>query len=181
MRDSKGQCSGKGPFLARSSRCAFPKGGLRRFSDAWRAYLANASSFWMHGGDMLPRTGDFPVRGHFWDAWSEKLATDCRPGTHRARILPLLDSEERTTAKYCHGRPPSAQTCALRARPCAARGLWGLPRALARHRGAGRGAMLLVAPTQRCRGVCGARHPPIVPAPQCRTLPLMRGVGRCDA
>ena len=45
-------------------------------SDAWRANLAT-------------KPPPFPVRGHFRDAWSEKLATDCRPGTHRARILPL--------------------------------------------------------------------------------------------
>ena len=67
MHDPRGQCGEKGPSLARSARYAFPKGGLRRFSDAWRAYLANASSFWMHGGDMLPGRGAFPVRGPFGD------------------------------------------------------------------------------------------------------------------
>ena len=66
--DSRDPCSEKGPFLARSSRYAFPKGDLRGFSDAWRAYLAKASSFWMHGGNMLPGRGAFPVRGRFWDA-----------------------------------------------------------------------------------------------------------------
>ena len=51
---------------------------------------------------MLPRTGDFPVRSHFWDAWSAKLATDCRPGTHRGGILPRQDPRERIAREYCH-------------------------------------------------------------------------------
>ena len=68
VRDSRGQCSEKGPFLARSSRGVFLKGDLRGFSDTRRAYLAKASSFWMHGGDMLPGKGAFPVRGPFRDA-----------------------------------------------------------------------------------------------------------------
>ena len=53
---------------------------------------------------MLPRTGDFPVRSHFWDAWSAKLATDCRPGTHFASILPSASARERTVVKSCHGK-----------------------------------------------------------------------------
>ena len=53
---------------------------------------------------MLPRTGDFPVRTHFWDAWSAKLATDCRPGTHFASILPSASARERTVVKSCHGK-----------------------------------------------------------------------------
>ena len=89
VHDSRGPCSEKCPFLARSSRGVFPNGCLQGFSDAWRAYPAKASSFRMHGARILPRTGDFPVRGHFRDAWSAKPATDCRPGTHRASILPL--------------------------------------------------------------------------------------------
>ena len=76
MRDSRGPCSEKCPFLARSSRGVSSDGDLRGISDAWRAYPAKASSFWIHGGDMLPRTGDFPARGRFRDAWSAKLATD---------------------------------------------------------------------------------------------------------
>ena len=106
MHDSRGQCSEKGPSLARSSRGAFPKGDLQGFSDAWRAYPAKASSFRMHGAHILPRTGDFPVRGHFWDAWSEKIATARRPGTHRARILPPPVARERISRRSCHGRMP---------------------------------------------------------------------------
>ena len=76
VRDSRGLCSEKCPFLAGSSRGVFPNGCLQGFSDAWRAYLAKASSFRTHGARILPRTGDFPVRGRFRDAWSAKLATD---------------------------------------------------------------------------------------------------------
>ena len=100
MYDSRGQCSEKGASLARSSRCAFPKGSLQGFSDTWSAYLAKASSFWMHGGDMLPGRRPFPVRGPFRDAWSEKIATARRPRTHRTKILPRTATRERTTAKY---------------------------------------------------------------------------------
>ena len=102
VHDSRGLCSEKSPFLARSSRGVSSNGGLRGFSDAWRAYLAKASSFRMHGARILPRTGDFPVRGRFRDAWSEKIATDCRPGTHRGEILPRQDPWERIARVYCH-------------------------------------------------------------------------------
>ncbi len=74
VHDSRGPCSEKGPFLARSSRGVSSDGDLRGFSDTWRAHLAKASSFWMHGARILPRIGDSPVRGHFRDAWSAKLA-----------------------------------------------------------------------------------------------------------
>ena len=91
VHDSRRPCSERGPFLARSSRGVSSNGGLRGISDAWRAYPAKASSFRMHGVRILPGRGDFPVRGRFWDAWSAKLATDCRPGTHRGGILPRQD------------------------------------------------------------------------------------------
>ena len=102
VHDSRGLCSESGPFMARSSRGVFPNGCLRGFSDAWRAYPAKASSFRMHGARILSRTGDFPVRGHFRDAWSAKLATDCRPGTHFASIFPSASARERTVVKSCH-------------------------------------------------------------------------------
>ena len=89
VHDSRGPCSEKCPFLAGYSRGVSSNGGLRGISDAWRADPAKASSFRMHGARILPRTGDFSVRGRFRDAWSAKLATDCRPGTHRGGILPL--------------------------------------------------------------------------------------------
>ena len=106
VRDSRGPCSEKGSFLARSSRRAFPKGDLWGFSDAWRAYPAKTSSFRMHGARILPRTGDFPVRGPFWDTWSEIIATDCRPGTYRDEILPRQSARERIAREPCHRRTP---------------------------------------------------------------------------
>ncbi len=115
VHDSRGLCSEKSPFLARSSRGVSSNGGLRGFSDTWRAYLAKASSFRMHGARILPRTGDFPVRGHFRDAWSEKIATDCRPGTHRGGILPRQGTRERTARVYCHCQPGQER---IRAQSC---------------------------------------------------------------
>ena len=102
MHDSRGPCSEKGPFMARSSRGVSSNGGLRGFSDTWRAYLAKASSFRMHGVRILPGRGDFPIRGHFRDAWSEKIATDCRPGTHQGAILPSPGARERISRAFCH-------------------------------------------------------------------------------
>ena len=84
----RGLCSEKCPFLARYSRGVSSDGGLRGISDAWRAYLAKASSFRMHGVRILPGRGDFPVRGPFWDTWSEKL--------------PRIAARERTAAESCH-------------------------------------------------------------------------------
>ena len=119
VHDSRGPCSEKCPFLARSSRGVFPNGCLQGFSDAWRAYPAKASSFRMHGARILPRTGDFPVRDRFRDAWSAKLAMDRRPRTHRGGILPRQDPWERTAREYCHCQSGQerirAQSCHRRA------------------------------------------------------------------
>lgn len=106
MHDSRGPCSEKGPFPTRTARYAFPKGGLRGFSDTWRAYLAKAGPFRIHGARILPGRGDFPVRGPLWDTWSEKIATDCRPGTHRGEILPRQSARERIAREPCHRRTP---------------------------------------------------------------------------
>ncbi len=81
--------------------------------------LPKPARFRMHGVRILPGRGDFPVRGPFWDAWSEKIATDCRPGTHRGGILPRQDPRERTAQVYCHCRSGQerirAQSCHRRA------------------------------------------------------------------
>ena len=106
MHDSRGPCSEKCPFLARSSRGVSSNGDLRGFSDTWRAHLAKASLFRMHGVRILPGRGTFPVRGPFWDTWSEKIATDCRPGTHRGEILPRQSARERIAREPCHRRTP---------------------------------------------------------------------------
>ena len=60
--------------------------------DAWRANLATKPPFL--------------VRGPFWDTWSEKIATDCRPGTHQGAILPRQSARERTAREPCHRRTP---------------------------------------------------------------------------
>lgn len=139
VHDSRGLSSERGPFLARSSRGAFPKGDLRGFSDTRRAYLAKASSFWMHGAHILPRTGDFPVRGPFEDAWSEKIATDCRPGMHRVDILPRQGARECAASTYRHDQAPGTHFASILPSPncreriagtrCHDAGLW------AAHRG----------------------------------------------
>ena len=79
VRDSRGPCSEKGPFLARSSRGVFPKGDLQGISDTWRAYPAKASPF--------------------SDAWRANLAANWR----FSRPRPLSGCMERKT---CHGLPP---------------------------------------------------------------------------
>ena len=79
VRDSRGPCSEKGPFLARSPRGVFPNGCLRGISDAWRADLAKASPF--------------------SDAWRANLAANWR----FSRPRPLSGCMERKT---CHGLPP---------------------------------------------------------------------------
>ena len=103
VRDSRGPCSEKSPFLARSSRRAFPKGGLRGFSDAWRAYLAKASPFSDAWRANLAANWRFsrprPLSGCMerktcrgltpGNAPRRNLATARHSRTHRARILPL--------------------------------------------------------------------------------------------
>ena len=101
VHDSRGLRSEKGPFLARYSRGVSSNGDLQGFSDAWRAYLAKASSFRMRGGDILPRRGPFPVRGLFWDTPGQNIAIVRHPGTHNVNTSP----------------PPGAWECISRA-PC---------------------------------------------------------------
>ena len=96
VRDSRGPCSEKGPFLARSSRGVSSDGDLRGFSDAWRAHLAKASSFWMHGARILPRSPPLSRPRPLLDTWSEKIATDCRLGTHFTGILPSVSARNAT-------------------------------------------------------------------------------------
>ena len=84
--------------------------------------LPEPARFRMHGARILPRTGDFPVRGRFRDAWSEKIATDCRPGTHRGGILPRQGTRERTVRVYCHCQPGQER---IRAQSCRRRTLGG--------------------------------------------------------
>ena len=95
VHDSRGPCSEKRPFLARSSRGAFPKGGLRGFSDAWRANLA-ANWRFSRPRPLLGCTERKTCHGLMpGNAPRRNLATDRRLGTHRARILPLPVARER--------------------------------------------------------------------------------------
>ena len=89
VHDSRGPCSEKRLFLARSSRGVSSDGDLRGISDAWRADLARASPF--------------------SDAWCANLATNWRfsPseatfGMHEAKKLPRIDARERIASISCH-------------------------------------------------------------------------------
>ena len=158
VRDSRGPCSEKGPFLARSSRGVSSNGGLRGISDAWRAYLAKASPFsdawranlaanWRFSRPKPPRRcmrrkncHGLPPGNAPW----RNLATDRRSGTHRARILPLpvrprahqgaipppSDAGERISRAFCHRRAPgNASRHNLATTGCPRR----MPRAPMRH------------------------------------------------
>ena len=89
MRDSRGPCSEKCPFLAGSSRGVSSNGDLRDISDAWRANLATNWRFSRPrplSGCMERKTcHGLPPE----NAPRRNLATARPPGTHRARILPL--------------------------------------------------------------------------------------------
>ena len=134
VHDSRGPCSEKRPFLARSSRGVSSNGDLRGISDAWRAYLAKASPFsdawranlaanWRFSrprplsGCMARKTCHGLPPG---DAPRRNLATARPPRTHRARILPLpvrprahqgailppSDAGKRISRAFCHRRAP---------------------------------------------------------------------------
>ena len=92
VHDSRGPCSEKGPFLARSSRGVSSDGDLRGFSDTWRAHLAKASSFWMHGARILPRSPPFSSEAPF--------------GIHGVKKLPRIAARERIRAQSCHRQAP---------------------------------------------------------------------------
>ena len=134
MRDSRGPCSEKRPFLARSSRGVSSDGDLRGISDAWRAYPARASPFSDAWRANLAANWRFsrprPLSGCMerktchglppGDAPRRNLATARPPRTHRARILPLpvrprahqgailppSDAGKRISRAFCHRRAP---------------------------------------------------------------------------
>ena len=54
MHDLRGLCSEKGPSLARCSPGVSSSGVLQGILNTRGAYLAKTSSFWIHGGDILP-------------------------------------------------------------------------------------------------------------------------------
>ena len=114
----KGQASEDGKICA---PCVIRGARAAKRAPSWQDIravyppTAVCGAFRMHGARILPRTGDFPVRGHFRDAWSAKFATDCRPGTHRGEILPRQGPRERTARVYCHCQPGQER---IRAQSC---------------------------------------------------------------
>ena len=101
--------------------------------------LPEPARFRMHGARILPRTGGFPARGRFRDAWGEKIATDCRPGTHRGGILPRQDPRERIAREYCHCQSGQerirAQSCHRRTLGNASREHFAIVERLGTHQG----------------------------------------------
>ena len=92
VRDSRGPCSEKGPFLARSSRGVFPNSCLQGFSDAWRANLA---ANWRFSRPKPPRRCMRRKNCHGLppgNAFREHFAIVERPGTHQGIILPRPDA-----------------------------------------------------------------------------------------
>ena len=88
VRDSRGPCSEKGPFLARSPRGVFPNGCLRGISDAWRANLVTNWRFSRPKpllGCMERKTCHGLPPGN---AFREHFAIVERLGTHSVDILP---------------------------------------------------------------------------------------------
>ena len=98
------------------------------WQDLRAAYLKSPANrcLGIHIVKILPGRGDFPVRGPFWDTWSEIIATDCRPGTHRGGILtlpvrprahqgaipPPSDAGERISRAFCHRQAPGKRILA---------------------------------------------------------------------
>lgn len=78
----------KGALMARYPRDVFPNGALQGILNTWRTYLAKTSSFWMHGGNILPREGVFSVRGPFGNASQRNIAMTCHQGCTTARSRP---------------------------------------------------------------------------------------------
>ena len=102
VHDSGAPCSERCPFLARYSRGVSSGGDLRGFSDTWHAYLAKISCIRIHAGEMLPRTGAFPVRGPFGNASGRYLAMAGSLGNASGRYLAI--ARRRMIATEVHRR-----------------------------------------------------------------------------
>ena len=99
MHDLRGLCSEKGPSLARCSPGVFPDSDLQGILNTWRAYLAKTSSFWMHGGDILPGRGVFTVRGSFGNT----------SGRYFARMRPFVCPKCASRVLHSEGAPSSVR------------------------------------------------------------------------
>ena len=97
--------------MARSPRGVFPNGGLQGYLDTRRANLAKTSSFWIHGGDVLPLRGVISVRGLLENTWRSFIAMVRHCRMHCAPFDSRL--ARRCSAERRRGR----KTLAPRVRP----------------------------------------------------------------
>ena len=96
--------------MARSPRGVFPNGGLQGYLDTRRANLAKTSSFWIHGGDVLPLRGVIFVRGLLENTWRSFIAMVRHCRMHCAPFNSRL-------ARHCSAeRRRGRKTLALRVR-----------------------------------------------------------------
>ena len=119
VRDSRGPCSEKGPFLARSSRGVSSDGGLRGFSDAWRANLATNWRFSRPrplSGCMERKTCHGLPPGN---ESGRNLAIARRPGMHFTGILPSVSARNAAahdTMRHDTMRHSAITPCAVTSR-----------------------------------------------------------------
>ena len=97
--------------MARSPCGVFPNGGLQGYLDTRRANLAKTSSFWIHGGDVLPLRGVISVRGLLENTWRSFIAMVRHCRMHCAPFDSRL--ARRCSAERRRGR----KTLAPRVRP----------------------------------------------------------------
>ena len=97
--------------MARSPCGVFPNGGLQGYLDTRRANLAKTTSFWIHGGDVLPLRGVISVRGLLENTWRSFIATVRHCRMHCAPFDSRL--ARRCSAERRRGR----KTLAPRVRP----------------------------------------------------------------
>ena len=139
MHDSRSPRSEKRPFLARSSRGVFPNGYLQGFSDAWRAYLAKASSFRIHSARILPKSAHFGCMAAICCQEGALFPSEAPFGIHEAQNLPRIDTRERTAQEYCHCQSGqeriTAQSCHRRMPKSASRKHFAIVERLGTHRG----------------------------------------------
>lgn len=118
--------------MARSPRGVFPNGGLQGYLDTRRANLAKTSSFWIHGGDLLPLRGVISVRGPLENTWRRFIAMIRRCGMHCApfdsRLARRRSARRQQGARRwrrgCGGRGGQRQ---WRRRPLEVTGCWVVP------------------------------------------------------
>lgn len=99
------------PLSGKSPRGVFPNGGLQGYLDTRRVNLAKTSSFWIHGGDVLPLRGVISVRGLLENTWRSFIAMVRHCRMHCAPFDSRL--ARRCSAERRRGR----KTLAPRVRP----------------------------------------------------------------